>query len=52
MRDWQEKIKLISGFLENPPEDTLLLVYYITDQDKKDTKIKALEKKLTRLTPW
>lgn len=45
MRDWQEKIKLISGFLENPPEDTLLLVYYITDQDKKDTKIKALEKK-------
>lgn len=44
-RDWQEKIKLISAFAENPPEDTTLILYYITDQDKKDTKIKALEKK-------
>lgn len=45
IRDWQDKIKLISEFVQDPPEDTLLILYYITDQDKKDTKIKALEKK-------
>ena len=44
-KDWQEKIKLITKFVEDPPEDTILILYYITNQDKKDTKIKALEKK-------
>lgn len=45
IKDYQEKIKLISEFVSDPPEDTVLIVYYITDQEKKDTKIKALEKK-------
>lgn len=45
IREWQEKIKLISEFAADPPGDTILIVYYVTDQDKKDTKIKALEKK-------
>lgn len=45
IRDWQDKIKLVTDFIQDPPEDTLLIIYYVTDQDKKDTKIKALEKK-------
>ncbi len=45
IRDWQEKVKLISEFAADPPGDTILIVYYVIDQDKKDTKIKALEKK-------
>lgn len=44
-RDWQDKIRLIEGFVSDPPEDTLLILYYVTSQEKKDTKIKALEKK-------
>lgn len=44
-KDWQDKIKLVSEFVSDPPEETMLILYYITDQDKKDTKIKALEKK-------
>lgn len=43
-KDWQEKIKLITKFVEDPPEDTILILYYITNQDKKDSKIKALAK--------
>lgn len=45
IKDWQEKIKLIDSFVQDPPEDTILVLYYITSQEKKDTKIKALEKK-------
>lgn len=45
IRDWQEKIRLVESFVQDPPEDTLLVLYYITGQDKKDTKIKALDKK-------
>lgn len=45
IRDWQEKIRLIAEFVQEPPLDTILVIYYVTDQEKKDTKIKALEKK-------
>lgn len=43
IESWNEKINLIREFCENPPEDTILVVYYILDQDKKDTKIKQLD---------
>lgn len=45
IRDWSDKVRSISEFIQDPPEDTILVVYYVTDQDKKDTKIKALDKK-------
>lgn len=45
VRDAQAKIKLVSDFIQEPPQDTILVVYYITDQDKRDTKVKALDKK-------
>lgn len=45
IRDWQEKIKLIESFVHDPPEDTMLILYYVTSQEKKDTRIKALDKK-------
>ncbi len=40
-----EKIKLIAEFLANPPRETILIIYYVTDQEKKDTRIKALDNK-------
>lgn len=42
---WQAKIDLVAGLLKDPPEETILIVYYVTDLDKKDAKAKALEKK-------
>ena len=45
IKDWQDKIKLVDSFVQAPPEDTILILYYITSQEKKDTKIRALEKK-------
>ncbi len=44
-----EKIKLITDFVSNPPDDTILVLYYITDQDKKDTKIKTLDGKAHKI---
>lgn len=45
IKQWKEKIKLIEDVLKNPPEELILVVYYITDENKKDQKIKPLEKK-------
>lgn len=38
-------MKEIGEFMSDPPENIYLIIYYVTSLEKKDTKIKALEKK-------
>lgn len=44
----EELIKLTGEFIEDPPENIYLIMYYITSLEKKDNKVKALEKKAHR----
>ncbi|PKK38742.1 hypothetical protein ABB02_02048 [Clostridiaceae bacterium JG1575] len=44
-KDWEQKIRLVEDFLKEPPKETTLVVTFLTELEKKDSRVKALEKK-------